>query len=146
MRFAVAFLFLALAFVLQFWLASAGIFINFIFAALIAFAMLFDIWDVVVFVLLAMLVINWQPAWSPELVLFAILPLAAWALHRYSAWEGWALNLATIAAGLLVLYLALAPGQFLVNGKLFLADLVVSCLFGAVIFAALNRRDGRYRI
>lgn len=143
MRFILALLFLMLAFVMQFWFASAGISVNFIFAALIAFAFLFDLWDLIFFILLAIFVVNWQPAWSPELVVFAAVPLGAYFLHTYSTWEAWAANIFALIAGFLILYISLAPGQFLPNIRVFFLDLTVSFIFGNIAFAALNRRESR---
>lgn len=143
MRFIVAFLFLALAFVMQFWLASFGVFVNFILAALIAFAFLFGIGDLIFFILLAIFVVNWQPAWSLEIGLFAAIPLAAYALHRYTDWEAWAANSFALIAGLFILYLTVAPSRFLSDWKIFLVDLAASFILGTAIFAALNRRENR---
>lgn len=142
-RFLIAFLFLALAAVLQFWFASFGVFINFIFAALIAFAFLFDILDVIFFILLAIFIMNWQPAFSWELLIFGLVPLAAYLLHQNSSYEVWAANLASIFLGLLIMYLVIAPRLFLSDWKTFFIDLVVCLVFGGIIFGALNRREAR---
>ena len=143
MRFILACLFLALSFVLQFWFASFGIFINFIFAALIALAFLFDFWDVLFFVLVAVFVVNWQPALSSELIVFALIPFAAYLIHTYSNWEAWVANLACIVLGLLILYLASAPHLFLAESGAFFIDLFACLIFGGIVFSALNRREGR---
>ncbi len=143
MRFILACLFLALAFVMQFWFASFGVFINFIFAALIAFAFLFDFWDLLFFVLAAIFVINWQPAFSWELFIFAAVPFAAYILHNYTTWEAWVANLASIVLGLLILYISIAPRLFLANLSTFFVDLFACLIFGSIIFGALNRRENR---
>lgn len=143
MRFILAFLFLALAFVLQFWFGSFGVFINFIFAALIAFAFLFDFWDVLFFVLVAVFVVNWKPALSWELFVFAVIPFAAYLLHAYSNWEAWVANLASIVLGLLIFYITTAPRLFIANSGVFFVDLFACLIFGSIIFGALNRREGR---
>lgn len=142
-RFILALLFLTLAFVMQFWFASFGLFINFILAALITLSFLFDIWDVLFFILAAIFIVNWQPAFSVEIVLFAALPLAAFFINRYSSSEPWAANLACIFFGLLILYLASAPSLFLAEWKIFLTDLVSCLIFGSIVFSALNRRENR---
>jgi len=143
MRFILACLFLALAFVLQFWFTSFGIFINFSFATLIVLAFLFDIWDVLFFVLAAIFIINWQPAPSWELFVFAAVPFGAYAIHHYSQWEAWVASLASIVIGLFILYIAIAPQLFLANAGAFFTDLFACMVFGAVVFGALNRREGR---
>ncbi|HVM76880.1 MAG TPA: hypothetical protein VMU07_01880 [Candidatus Paceibacterota bacterium] len=143
MRFLLACLFLALAFVLQFWFASIGISINFIFTALIAFAFLFDFWDVLFFILAAIFVVNWQPAMSWEMFILAAIPFAAYLLHNYSTWEAWVANLACIVIGLLILYIAIAPRFFTANLGVFFVDLFGCLIFGSIVFGALNRREGR---
>jgi len=143
MRFILALLFLALAFVLQFWFASFGVFINFILAALITFAFVFDIWDVLVFILAAIFIVNWQPAFSVEIFLVAALPLAAHLVSRYASFEPWAADSVSIFCGLLVLYLAVAPGLFIADWRMFLTDLVSCLIFGSIAFAALSRRESR---
>jgi hypothetical protein len=143
MRFILALLYLTLAFVMQFWFASFGVFINFIFVALIAFGFLFDIWDVLFFTLAAVFVINWQPALSWELFVFTAIPIAAYFLHNYSTWEPWIANLATIVLGLLVLYLVAAPQFFIANLGPLSADLFAGLIFGSVIYGSLNRREAR---
>lgn len=143
MRFILALLFLILAFVMQFWFASFGVFINFILTALITLAFLFDIWDVIFFILAAVFIINWQPAFGVEIFLLAALPLAAYLFNRYSASEPWAANIASIFCGLLIFYLAIAPKIFFAEWKIFLIDLFASIIFGSIVFIALNRRENR---
>ncbi len=139
-RFMLALLLLALALVLQFWLASFGIFLNLAVASLIAFAFLFDLWDLVVFILATIFVINWQPVFSIEIGLVAALPLAAYALKRYSTSQAWAAVPACVAIALVVLYGSIAPGLFLSAWKIFLTDLAACVIGSGVVFAALDRR------
>jgi len=142
-RFILALLFLTLAFVMQFWFSSFGVSINLILATLITLAFLFDIWDVLFFILAAIFIVNWKPAFSLEIALVAALPLAAYFFNKHSTYEPWAANLASIFCGLLVLYLAVAPRFFLMDWKIFLIDLVSCLIFGSIVFASLNRRENR---
>jgi hypothetical protein len=142
-RFILALLFLTLAFVMQFWFASFGVFIDFILATLITLSFLFDIWDVLFFILAAIFIVNWQPALSIEIMLFAALPLAAFLVNRHTSSEPWAANLASICLGLVILYLAAAPSLFFAEWKIFLTDLVSCLIFGSIVFTALNRRENR---
>ena len=86
----VALLILFLACGFQFWLGSAGVFMNLILAALIAFAFFFDWLELAVFVLFAVFVVNWQPSISPTLAVFAAIPFVAYAFRRLFAWAPWA--------------------------------------------------------
>jgi hypothetical protein len=138
MKFFAAILSLILAFILQFWFASAGIAIDFVFAALIAFAFVFEFWEVFFFVALSLFVINWQPAISFTLGAFSVLPLLAYGFRRWFHWQGWAGNLAAIAVGLLILYLCVSPSLLIGNFRSFFFDLFISMIFGAAVFFGLN--------
>ena len=72
LRSILAILMLLLACAFQFWFASTGVFINFILAALVVFAFFFDIWELLVFILFAVFVINWSPIVSVDIFVFAI--------------------------------------------------------------------------
>ncbi|MDR3581782.1 MAG: hypothetical protein P4L67_00720 [Candidatus Pacebacteria bacterium] len=137
----IAILILFLACALQFWLGSAGIFVNLILAALVAFAFFFGIFEMAVFVLFAVFVVNWQPALSIEMALFVLIPLAAFAFRKFFAWSAWAGIPVMIAGGFLVLYLAVAPHTFATNLSVFVLDLVGSLIFGELVLAALKRAE-----
>jgi hypothetical protein len=139
LRFILAILILLLACSFQFWFASAGMFINFILAALIVFAFFFDIWELLVFVLFAIFVVNWSPAVSVDIIVFGILPLAAYAFHKVFAWTLWASIPVAIISGFLLLYLAIAPAAFLSNWELFLTDLFGGLVFGGLVFLIFDR-------
>jgi hypothetical protein len=140
-RLIIAILILFLACGLQFLLGTAGVFINFILAALIAFAFFFDIFEMVVFILFAVFVINWQPAFSIELALFVLVPLAALAFHKFFAWSAWAGIPVMIIGGFLVLYLSVAPHAIVTNFPAFIFDLIGSLLFGELVLVALKRAE-----
>lgn len=139
LRSILAILILLLACTLQFWFASADVFINFILATLIVFAFFFDIWELLVFVLFAILVVNWSPGISVDIFIFGLIPLAAYAFHRVFAWSPWAGIPVVIFSGFLLLYLAVAPAAFLGNWELFLMDIFGSLLFAAFAFLTLDR-------
>ncbi len=138
-RSVLAILLLLLACALQFWFASAGTFVNFILAALIVFAFYFDIWELLVFVLFGIFVINWQPAVSTDIFVFGIIPVAAYAFHRVFAWSVWAAAPVAIVCGFALLYLALAPAAFLGDWKLFLIDAFGGLVFGGLVFLVFDR-------
>jgi len=140
-RLVIAILTLILASVLQFWLAGGGIFFNLIFATLIVFAFFFDFWEMAVFVLLGVLVINWQPAVSLELFLFALIPLVIFAFHSAFKSERWIAIPVAIVLGLSVFYLAIAPRFLAGDFVTFLEDLCGSLIWGAAVFWTLRRAD-----
>lgn len=131
-------LILFLACALQFWFAAAGVFINFILAALIVFAFFFDIGMLAVFILAAILVINWQPVVGLDVVAFGIIPIAAYAFHKVFSWTMWAAVPAAIISGFILLYLAIAPAMFVANVGTLLLDLFGALIFGGSVFFALT--------
>ena len=139
LRSILAVLILLLACALQFWFASMNVFVNFILAALIVFAFFFDIWELLVYILFAILVINWQPGLSVDIFVFCIIPIAAYAFHRVFEWTVWTAFPVAIVCGFFLLYLALAPTAFLANGKIFLIDLLGGLIFGGLVFSVFNR-------
>ena len=141
LRSILAILILLLACALQFWFASAGMFINFILAALIVFAFFFDIWELLVFVLFAVFVINWSPIMSVDIFLFAIIPIAAYAFHKVFAWTVWAAVPAAIVCGFILLYLVIAPAAFLTNWNIFFIDLFGALIFGGLAFLIFDRLE-----
>ncbi len=138
-RFILGILILLLACALQFWFASAGMFVNFILAALIVFAFFFDVWELVAFILAAVFIVNWQPGISPDIIVFALIPVAAFVFHKAFALAPWVAMPASIVAGFAVLYLALAPASFVPRIGLFGNDLLGSLVFAALVFGTLER-------
>jgi hypothetical protein len=139
LRSILAILMLLLACAFQFWFASTGVFINFILAALVVFAFFFDIWELLVFILFAVFVINWSPIVSVDIFVFAIIPIAAYAFHKVFAWTVWAAAPVAIAVGFILLYCAIAPATFLANWNLFFVDLFGALIFGGLVFLTLDR-------
>ena len=139
LRSILAILILLLACALQFWFASADVFVNFILATLIVFAFFFDILELLVYILFAIFVINWQPAVSVDIFVFGLLPIAAYAFHKVLSWTVWAAVPVTIVCGFILLYLAIAPISFLGNWELFLKDLFGGLVFGGLVFLVFDR-------
>ena len=143
MRLTIALLILILASGVQFWLAGGGIFFNLIFAALIVFAFFFDFWEMALFVLFGVLVINWQPAMSMEIFLFAFLPLLTFAFHNVFRSQRWATIPIALACELFIFYIVVAP-QFLWNNPAtFFEDLSGILVAGVLVFLALRHVSER---
>ena len=141
LRFVLGILILLLSCALQFWFASAGVFVNFVLAALIVFAFFFGIGELAVFILAAIFILNWQPAVSADIVVFAVIPVAAFAFHRAFRVNPWIAAPGAIVAGFALLYLAVAPAALFAGGELFLRDLFGGLVFGMLAFIALERLD-----
>lgn len=138
MKFFAAVLFLVLALILQFWTAAGGTVIDFVFTALIVCGFIFELYEILFFILLALFIINWEPAASLPLAVFGIVPLLAYASRKFFHVEAWAGTLAAIALGLLVLYLSISPRLFAANLRIFFTDLIASLVFGSLMFFALR--------
>ncbi len=138
LRFILALLILLFACALQFWFASADVFVNFILATLIAFAFFFDIWELLVFILFAIFVINWSPIISLDIIMFGLIPIAAHAFHRAFAWTLWAGVPTAVVGGFLALYITIAPRTFFASWELFLIDLFGGLVFGTLVSFALE--------
>ena len=133
LRFILAILILLLACALQFWFASAAVFINFILAALIVFASFFDLWELLVFVLFAVLVANWQPVASVDVLVFGMIPIVAYAFHKVFAWTLWAEIPVAIVCGFFLLYVVIAPTAFFASWESFLVDVFGGLIFGGIV-------------
>lgn len=139
LRLITALLILVLMSGVQFWLAGGNIFSNLIFATLIVFAFFFDFWEMIFFILFGVLVINWQPAPSVEIFLFALIPLVVFALHNVIRSQKWITAPIAIICGLLIFYVVVAPHFLISNPAAFLEDLFGGLLGGGLVFLALLR-------
>ena len=135
----IATLFIIFACALQSWLASMSIFIDLILATTIVFAFFFDIWELIIFVLFSLFVINWQPAFSVELVFFALILLIVHGVYKFFGLIPWVAVPIAIVLGFFVLDLAVAPCVFFSNSVPFLMDMFGGLLFGELVYAVLGR-------
>ena len=123
---------LFLAFVLQFLFASSGFYYNLALATLITFALIFDFWELLALDLLAVFILNWQPAPSATLIAFALIPLAAFGFRTFTRWHGWIGNVIAIACGFLIFNIAAVPTFFPWHIWQFLIDLAVGLIVGEI--------------
>ncbi len=130
-------LFIALA--LQFWFASAGISLNLSYAALIAFAFIFEFWELAALVVLGVFIINWEPSASSEIIIFALYPIATYFFRRTISWHSWISAPLAIIVGFLALYMIAAPVALFAQPRAFFIDVVAGIVFGALLFAPLHR-------
>ena len=129
---------LLIAFALQFSLATANVYLDLSFAALITFAFVFGFWELVFFVLAAVFVINWQPAVSVEILAFALFPFVVYFLRDKFPSQPWFENFVAILLGFVVLSLVAAPAAFLSSLRIFFVDLMGGWLFGTGVFFLLQ--------
>jgi len=130
-------LILLIALALQFWFASSGIYLNLAFATLISFAFVFDIWELIVLVLIAVFTINWQPAASPEILILALFPVAVHLSRNILHWQPWIENILAVTLGFLVIYFVMDGRSFLNGPYAFLTDLGAGLIFGSLVLFPL---------
>ena len=87
---------------LQFWLVLFGIHADLAFAALVTFAFLFNAWELVVFILLVALILNWQPGLSLDIIAFALIPFAVFLAERRMRTTVWIGSMVAVVVGLLL--------------------------------------------
>jgi hypothetical protein len=138
-RFFAGLLILGIACMAQFSFASTGVVIDFVFAALIAFAFVFDFWELFFFVVLSVFIMNWQPAPSVAIFAFAAIPVIAYLFRVVFPWELWIGVIISLILGLFLLYLIASPQFIVAEPSLFLLDLFWGFAFGFLIFASMNR-------
>jgi len=102
------------------------------------FAFFFDFWEMAMFVLFGVLVVNWQPAMSLEIFLFAFLPLLTFALHNVFRSQRWRL-FDRDRMRVLPLLCHYRTTLLLGDPVAFFEDLFVSLMAGGLVFLALRR-------
>jgi hypothetical protein len=139
LKFSAGLVILFIALILQLWFASAGVLLNLSFAALISFAFIFGFWELLALILLAVFIVNWQPAASIEILIFAAYPALVHLSRNLSSWQPWIKNLIAIGIGFSVFYAASAVSVF--PWRLFFIDAASGLVLGALIFAPLYRSE-----
>ncbi len=129
---------LVIALALQFWFAASGIFLDLSFATLISFAFIFEFWELLFLTLFVVFAVNWQPAVSVDLIVFASFPIAVYLIRKLLKWESWFAAPMAIIIGFCVLSFVAAPGMFFAQLPHFLLDLAAGLGFGALVFYPLR--------
>ena len=136
-----ALLTLLTALALQFWLVPFGIHADLAFAALIAFAFLFDALELVAFILLAVLIINWQPGFSVDIIAFALIPLVVYFIQRGVRASLYVGGGAATVLGLLLLYLVIAPKMIVSSFTSFFLNVIICLIAGQVVLWGVEKRS-----
>jgi len=123
---------------LQLWLGETGLRSNLILAALISLAFFVGIFELAFFVLVAVLILNWQPAFSLEILLIALTPLLVFLVRRFLPWQAWLQNLFLAAIGVLVFYFLASPSFFIHNFSLLYKAIFFDIIFAVLVFQVLR--------
>ncbi len=100
---------------------------------LMMLAFFLDLDELVTVTGLSVWVVNWIPRVSSEMVLLALLPFIAFAIKKFSPWEGWLSAAVLSALGVLILYGVSNFHAFSMFG-FFAFNVVISASFGVIIF------------
>lgn len=120
-----------------------GIFVNFIFAALVAAAFFANIFEMVLLALFAVFVFNWQPVLSLEAIAICGLPLVFHYLRNFLPWQAWLINLFFVFSGIVLLYAVFGFSLVIAEPSIFLFDLSGSLVFGLAAFWILEKAPNR---
>ena len=146
----------AIACLLQFSFMPAGITINFVFAALIAFSFIFSahgavpaarqgsvfsgrFWELFLFILAGVFLMNWIPVPSIALAAYATIPILTYLFHAVFPWEAWTGIIISLFSGFLILYLFTAPRFIFLSTPSFFLDLFMGSAFGFIVFLCMDR-------
>jgi hypothetical protein len=133
-----AILVLILGVTLQLWFVPGGMRGDFALAALIVFALIFDFWELAALDLAAVFLLNPSPAFTADIIIFALVPFAVYFLRKRFSWDPWLGAVFAVACGILFLYAAIAPtAAFHMLGYLLL-DVLACVLFGELILCGME--------
>lgn len=117
-----------------------GFYPNLALAALITVAFILNLFELIFWALLIVLVLNWQPAVTPEMIMIVTVPLAAFYFHKLLPWRSWFNNLFLIFLGALIFYFVRDPSlSFLKNPGIITKDMFAGLVFGAAAFFILRK-------
>jgi hypothetical protein len=138
-RFFIALFFVALGTFLQIMVGSAsGMWFNFALATLISAVFFMSIIELLSLVVSALFVLNWQPAFSFELLVFSALPFVVFSAYKFFPFKPWLMNVIAILLSIPIFYFVFDV-RFVVDAPVILLwDIVASTMFGAITFKGLE--------
>jgi len=87
-------------------------------------------------VVMAALILKFAPVFENEILIFCLIGAGAILAKKYLPWQYFFGNLILIALGTLIFYVFLMPD--LIISSVFVKELVLNLISGALIFAFLN--------
>lgn len=95
-----------------------------------------DLLEGLFLVALSALILKFSPDLGKEILIFSLIGAASVITRIYLPWRHFIVNLTLIAAGTFIFYLVLSPN--LILGTIFLKELTLNLVFGALIFALFS--------
>lgn len=111
---------------------------NLILTFLISSSFFYEPIEILALALFGILVINWQPIVSLEILTILIFPILAFYLRRFFPWQSWLSNLILIFGGLIVFYFAANFSFHFLNDLKFQKELAAGLVLGGIVFAAFK--------
>jgi len=133
MKYLSATLVLLLAVMFQLWFTPGGAHGDFVLATLIVFAFLFEFWELILFVLLGVFIMNSSVHPDTTMLMLVIIPLGAYVARRYFSLDPWLGAAAGIAVGVIIFYAVVAPIAAVHAIGLLVFDILISALFGELV-------------
>jgi hypothetical protein len=127
-----------LAIMLQLWFAPAGMRGDFVLAALIVFAFLFEFWELSVFVLLGFFILNLSFYSVVAAIFFMGLPFAIYFFRKRFPMNLWLGSAVGIAGSIVVFYVVTAPFAAFQNAGFILIDILVCIVFGELVLCGME--------
>jgi hypothetical protein len=137
-RFILALGLLLVAFVVQFWATTFNVPLDLALAALFAFALAFDWPELLFFVALAALVLDWRPLLSAPLLIYVFLPLLLLGFHRIFSINAWLCLLAAVAIGVGALAATAGFSAAFAHGGALFIDVAAGFCFAWLSFLVLG--------
>lgn len=110
-------------------------------ATLIVAAFFLQFGELLLLTLLSVLMVNWQPGWSAEILLFALIPVMAYLVKHLSPLSPLPGSLFFIGVSSVALYLIFLPHLFIQHPRIFLIDLVGSLLYGTATYWVIKTQS-----
>ncbi len=127
-----------LAVMLQLWFAPAGMRGDFVLAVLVVFSFLFEFWELTVFILLGIFLLNSLSIFTSAALMIILVPLAVYFMRRRFSLDPWFGAAAGIAGGIIVFYAVTAPIAALHAVGFLLIDMLLCVLFGELVLCGME--------
>jgi hypothetical protein len=114
--------------------------------ALVAAGFFLNLYSLALLVLLVVWVLNWQAGLPSELIIFAIVPFAAWLGKKFSPLPAWLTLTLIIVLGEVLLYAISVPGAFFGNIGFIALNTAFAALLGFGLISVLEYIYGQDRL
>ena len=111
---------------------------DFVLGTLITFSFFLGFIEILFLGAASALLLNWQPYFSPEILMFIILPILVFGVKKYFPWRMEINHLLSVFFGLVIFYGISSYGSLFGNLTLFLKSAGWTLMFSAFVFQVFN--------